>query len=542
MNAKEYGVVALTGEWGVGKTELWKSLAKEEKIAHAYVSLFGVKNAADLKRRLASSRVKLDESEGEQLRRSWKSLSAALANALEKYADANGVVGATANVINDLAGDRVVERILTDSVVVLDDLERADPSLNMEEILGIVDDLRRMNCQVLIILNDKHLAEKNKAAWQGFHEKVVDLQLALQITPADAIDAVLNTAVPQRQKLIRDAWLQTSCRNIRIAQRVLRADRSIFRDRDTTKIRNLVADAVFLTIAEARGFHRDADAVEVLSIMTGVHSNQQTEAQLRRDAIRKSAPVNFSVYRNFQDVAIAFLKTGYLNEETCDAAIDEAIAEIDAGGIRQQLQEWVEAAIWDPTLSDEEARRRAENFLPDVWQLPPRNAQEFIYALRQIGELDLIERFIDAWRQGTHDHLRLYSKNLTIEPPEPIDPRIFQAIDDLEPIVRPRPPLLDALRRNVSGQDYRDNDVAAINAATAEEWEVFVAASESKEAFDLIYKLFRHGGNDTSQGRLSLRTALQHICETQPGTKLSRVILRSGLLPPIPPADAEDQG
>lgn len=540
IESRAYGVIALTGEWGVGKTHLWKSLANEKEIRHGYVSLFGLKSASELKTRLASSRVRLDEKEGVELRRSWKSVSASLASALDKYSDANGVVGAAATVVNDLVGDRIIERVLTRAVVVLDDLERSDPSLSMEEVMGVIDDLRRLECQVLLILNDKQLGGRT-SSWSAYHEKVVDIQLALQPTPSDAIDAVINMAAAGRREAIREAWLRASCRNIRVAQRVIRADRSIFRDLDTRNVVRLVADTVFLTIAEARAFHKDADSVEVLSVLTGGAHGTDPEVRERRNAIRANNTVNFSIYRSFQEAVIEFLKTGHLDERRWDECITEADGDISAGSKRQQLHNWFEAAIWDSTLSDDTARRTAEELLPDVWRLDPRNAQIFIYALRDIRSEDLVDSFVAAWIDGINRNQTLYSTNLTFEPIEPIDPRILEALARLSSVLHPRPPLIEALRRHVGQRDYREIDVAAINEATADDWAHLLLSAQTNEAFDLVLNLHRHGGMDTQQGRAAMRVGLYRICEQQPNSKLTRVILRSGILPPRPVGGSHEQ-
>lgn len=394
-----------------------------------------------------------------------------------------------------------------------------------------IDDLRRLECQVVLILNEKQLGGRTPA-WSTYHEKVVDIQLALQPMPADAIDAVINMAAVGRREAIRDAWLHANCRNIRVAQRVVRADRTIFRDRDARDIGGLVADTVFLTIAEARAFHEDADSVEVLSVLTGGARSADPEVRQRLDAIRASNSINFSIYRSFQEAVIEFLKTGHIDESRWDQCINEAEQDVVAGSERQKLHNWFEAALWDPTLSDEAAKRTAQELLPEVWRLDPRNAQVFIYALKEIGAGDLVDPFVAAWIDGINRHRVLYSKDLTLPPIEPVDPRILEGLDQLASLLYPRPPIIEALRRQVGRRDYREIDVAAINEAAADEWANLLLSAESKEPFALLHDLHRLGGIETQQGRTVMRVALRTICEQQPESKLAHVILRSGILPP----------
>ncbi len=310
----------------------------------------------------------------------------------------------------------------------------------------------------------------------------------------------------------------------------------IFRNRDTGALERLIADTVFLTIAEARAFHKEADSVESLSVLTGALSSSVPEIRARREAIRASAPVDFSIYRSFQEAVIAFLKTGQIDEDSWDRCIDEAIADISAGSTRQRLANWIETALWDPTTADDAARKSAEEWFPEVWRLDPRNAQAFIYALKEIGAHDLVDPFVVAWCQGINENQVVYGTRLHFEPVEPIDPRILQAIEQLALVLHPLPSLHDALQRQTEQRDFQEIDVAAINAAKEDDWARYLLSAQTNVPFNLAFTLLRVGGNDTSVGKETLRIALRNICQRQPEGKLARVIIRRNILPP---SDAE---
>ena len=58
INAKESVAIALTGEWGIGKTHFWnnfyeKNHAKFKTKKYAYVSLFGIESLESLKFEIA---------------------------------------------------------------------------------------------------------------------------------------------------------------------------------------------------------------------------------------------------------------------------------------------------------------------------------------------------------------------------------------------------------------------------------------------------------------------------------------------------------
>lgn len=227
LSNSAYSTIVLSGSWGAGKTHLWNEISKESDIKYLYYSLFGAKTANQIKRGLALSPTGVSEEEAQKAGGFFGKIAPVLSKALDGLADSKGLVGAAASAVGDLAGDAIIARVLKDSIIVLDDIERADPSLSIESIMGLIDELRRANNKVLIILSTQKLSESVTSRWAEFYEKCVDIELQLKITPEEAFSAIrdsLNNYVAET----RTAWLETGCRNIRIAQRVSRAINTFF--------------------------------------------------------------------------------------------------------------------------------------------------------------------------------------------------------------------------------------------------------------------------------------------------------------------------
>jgi hypothetical protein len=80
-------------------------------------------------------------------------------------------------VINDL-GILAAPALLRGKLIVLDDLERKHDKLDIEEILGFIDEYtQRFEARVLLILNTDRL--KKRDIWDTLREKVVDQELRL---------------------------------------------------------------------------------------------------------------------------------------------------------------------------------------------------------------------------------------------------------------------------------------------------------------------------------------------------------------------------
>ncbi len=174
--------IALTGEWGIGKTHLWKKFRDENKEVfagkkYAYVSLFGLDSLESLK--LAIATEVHTETNDDSL------LNVDVSKHLKKLFGFVG--GGSAGTSGDMRfginiGNKLVTNIimshLKNTLVCLDDIERKSDSLPMSEILGLVNYLRNeRKCQVLMIMHDEE--SKDKDYFDKHKEKVFDEILIL---------------------------------------------------------------------------------------------------------------------------------------------------------------------------------------------------------------------------------------------------------------------------------------------------------------------------------------------------------------------------
>lgn len=170
--------ILFSGSWGSGKSYYIKNTfiptAKATKTISSggtknfspiLVSLFGIKSINDIKDRLFLSLYPL-------LDKKHFKIGSAFSKAILKSIDIPNylTVGLINNVGANLieAGNEAVSTIkdsldLSDLVIILDDLERADPSLlSLNEILGYINSLvEENNIKVIIIANDRIIKSKD---------------------------------------------------------------------------------------------------------------------------------------------------------------------------------------------------------------------------------------------------------------------------------------------------------------------------------------------------------------------------------------------
>ena len=238
-------VVALSGSWGTGKSYLWNHYKKKSStpcIQKAiYVSLFGVRTIHALKMKLLAAWA--EGSEGE--------------NTIGKFmSGSSGVLGKflkgmhrSAEAIDDIAL-LTLPYALGNAFVVLDDIERKHNLLEIDEILGFIDEFTaKHGTRFLLILNTDKLGDK--AIWEKFREKVIHHEIALEITPDEAFD-IANSKIPSTYAAaIKQANQVMGISNIRVLLKAISFIEKLFKNHGVLedKVQKRFVPAAFLLCA-----------------------------------------------------------------------------------------------------------------------------------------------------------------------------------------------------------------------------------------------------------------------------------------------------
>ncbi|HGB0244305.1 TPA: hypothetical protein ACIUS2_000426, partial [Shigella sonnei] len=192
-------VAVIKGDWGVGKTHYWNSFYTKHSEgldfnAYSYVSLFGVNSIGDIKKALYHCATPINEKKYKELILSetdrtmiryrngfWGWLKY---NSLSKFLihfGKNDFFGfKTDNLLSSLE-----YKFVNNYLVCIDDVERKGNSLEVKEIMGVIDELaRRKGCKVVLILNEDNLHDETaKKQFLEYREKVIDVEIKYDPTP-----------------------------------------------------------------------------------------------------------------------------------------------------------------------------------------------------------------------------------------------------------------------------------------------------------------------------------------------------------------------
>lgn len=401
-------VTALSGRWGTGKTHLWnevKTESKDKKLKKAlYVSLFGLSSIEQVKRKLMEGALPdaaLGGGKLEVVKNLFKSGVHAAATHYKALA-----------AINDLNLLLMAPLALKDRVIVIDDIERKHAKLGIDEVLGFIDEYsKEFGARFVLVLNDDQLATEGeqRSLWTTFREKVIDQEIKLSTTPAEAFSiAIRLVASPKYEAALKRAVLACRLTNIRIIGKVIKAANQILTNRDLSDPiqARVVPSIVLFSAIHYCGLEDGPDFQFALNVGNPDWSSylrdekdEPTEEEKREDRWRMlMSELGISSCDDFEKVLVEFLESGLFESDKVETIIERYVAEAQTIDTRQNARTFIKKAIWDHRATDADLIAEAAGFPTVAGQLDPYVATELHGVLSDLaGGQDLAEQVIQAW-------------------------------------------------------------------------------------------------------------------------------------------------
>lgn len=170
LDKLSYRCIMFDGEWGVGKTYAIDEVLDEQKNC-CKISMFGLQNSQQIYHEVICRLTR------------WKQLPNIL-NKADKIFDYVSKVSDKAGTVKEILYNFIDEKEYFATLsrvfrswhyIVIDDLERKSNSINLEELMGVVEELKKCSyIKVIILVNKKQMSEDENDILQRYEEKVVD--------------------------------------------------------------------------------------------------------------------------------------------------------------------------------------------------------------------------------------------------------------------------------------------------------------------------------------------------------------------------------
>lgn len=402
-------VIALSGRWGTGKSHLWSEVqreSKDDKVKGAiYVSLFGLATMDQVKLKVVQSAVPV-AAENPNLFEGVRKTIGATFKALEGLHKSFSALGA----LGELAM-LLTPTILKNKVIVLDDIERKQDKLAVEEILGFIDEFtQRHGARFLLILNTDRL--EDKPLWETLREKVIDIELKLETSPEEAFDIAIRLTPSVYAKNIKAAVLECGLTNIRIIQKVIRSVNRILGDRghlSDALLARVIPSTVLLSAVHYRGIEDGPTIEYVLSAGSPKRwdryfQQQKKEAEeteeSKREARWKRLLDRMGIYNcdEYELLIVDFLESGLFETDAVAKIIDRYTNEEQSMVARAMTNKFLDDFIWDHRLTEEQLVEQAKALAPHAVQLDAFSLTNVCERIAELpGGQTISDAMIAAW-------------------------------------------------------------------------------------------------------------------------------------------------
>ncbi|SEM70457.1 KAP family P-loop domain-containing protein [Bradyrhizobium sp. OK095] len=400
---QENKVIALSGKWGTGKSHLWRevqSVSDDETVKGAlYVSLFGLSDIDQLKRKLLESVVPVAESHP----RLWDGAKQAVSSGIKVLESFHKGFGA----INDLSL-LLAPAILRNKTIVIDDIERKHEKLSIDEILGFIDQYsEQYGSRFVLILNSDQLAQRQ--AWDTLREKVIDQEIQLLTTPEEAFAIAIGLMPSRYSAQIKKAVGICRLTNIRVVQRVIRSVNRLLGPRDLSEVilARVVPSIVVLTAINYRGIDDGPNFQFVLAAGSTsdlaervTNKDKAPDANEKRKARWRLLLQELSIGRcdEFEALVVQFLESGQFDASKVTAIVDRYVAETVRMEAHHRVGQLLERLFWDPRAEDAELITEANGLLSLANLLDPYTVTDLDRNLAQLPDGSAVgSRFVQAW-------------------------------------------------------------------------------------------------------------------------------------------------
>lgn len=341
LDSPEVQVISLSGPWGCGKTYLVDDVLKKNRRDIAKVSLFGIRNTASLKLGLLDDAVARKGGF-----RAW--FAGKTRNDRDLYASAIEKLYAGASIGNELALI-AFRRAVEGKLIVLDDIERRHADLSVDEIAGLIDELKVLSrCKILLIMNSRKMADMEQ--WSQVREKIVDRELTLAPSPTEST----LLALPGHKYIHVFCQIMEDCgiTNIRAIKRIAQETGALSGKKDEKVedaiVRNLVAPLALMLGAHLRA-HGPRGTLQDLSFNAAGSIIRDEAFNSAREMLNIA---NGNPYITHFD---QLLRTGAAPAAAVAATLDEQITRADVIRVRAELDAVSNDHLWDIQWNDGEA-------------------------------------------------------------------------------------------------------------------------------------------------------------------------------------------
>ena len=530
-------VMAIKGEWGVGKTYGWEALlleAKKEKMLSAkrysYVSLFGISSLDKLKYTIFENSIPKEsigtEPNLESLRTNTLGMLEVLGRGSWSKLKEMPFIKSAAPAVEAFSFMSISE-----ALICIDDLERKGAALDLKDVLGLVSLLKeKKKCKIILLLNAGTEATND---YETYKEKVIDIELDFSPTPEESA-AIAYDNRKSYHKELSAFTVSLGIKNIRVLTKIGKyIDLAIgcFEGTEPELTTQLLQSTALFSWAYYCSAH-DED-IPSLDFIESVDSIYYIDSKKISDKEKqwKNILLGYSFTRvDVLDREIAKLvRHGYLDREEFTIAMND----VNQQTINNKKNNSYRSA-WDSfhnSFFDNQqlvVQQLFDTFVLNIHQVTPSDLDSLVNVFRTLGENDKASGVIDEFILKRIGDVELFNTdnfdfNRKLE-----DGEIIARFKSIYSKGKPRGTIKGVLER-ISGQNgWNNEDIEILSNSTEDEYYRYFKELNGPNLTSHVSTCLKFGGFSNGSEKMELiaskaRVALQKIASE---SKLNEVRMR----------------
>lgn len=428
LRSKEPEVLAIRGDWGVGKTFTWDETLRDAQRSkksgrnpkaiglnyYSYVSLFGISSLQDLRTEIAFNKVNtldLELAEGvtKFQQASGKYMPKILSQAL-KYA------GINAGTLVDTMFASISNSMIKETIVCIDDFERS--TIGEKEALGFINDLKsKRNCKIVLLLNDQQTKE-----YKTYREKVIDYDVEFRIDPIETANILTKKSNDRLVGFVQDNCIKIGVTNLRIIKKILnllkQAKEQHKLDEYIDDVQNQFATTLILATYCFYGHDEDAPSVDFLLDLEKRSSTQVlriieekfdekelSEEEQSQNELHKKWDDFLNRYGyyttdNFDETIINSVISGYIDKEKFFKTANQKQKIFQNDMAAQDIKSSIDSfytVIMDDDQVDQYCINLERCLLENIENARPRTLNESYIILKRLGKHSASEALAQSY-------------------------------------------------------------------------------------------------------------------------------------------------
>ncbi|KIC86278.1 P-loop NTPase fold protein [Pantoea agglomerans] len=518
-------VIAIKGEWGVGKTYGWEALLQEAKSGgmitakrYSYVSLFGISSLDKLKYTIFENSIQQDsighDPNLESLRTNTFGMLEILGRGSWSKLKDMPFVKSAAPAIEAFSFMSV-----TDSLICIDDLERKGSGLDLKDVLGLVSLLKeKKKCKVVLLLN---AGTEETVDYEKYKEKVIDIELEFSPTPEESAQVAYDGSKSYHSELSKFT-VSLGIKNIRVLTKIekyIDIVLDFFEKTEPELTRQLLHTASLFSWAYYCSNH-DSD-IPTLDFIESPVSRQYSSSNDLSDKQKlwKNLLLSYE-FTNFDklDSMIAKLvRSGYVDRD----ALKEVVAVSNKKIIEDKNNNGYQRA-WDTfhnSFDDNQqlvVQQLYDNFLLNIRQLGTSDLDGLVSVLRDLDSGSKATELIDAFISERKGDIELFNPESFHFVRKITDAEILEKFSGIYKHEKPKRTIKDVLDK-ISGQNgWGNDDEEILSTSSEDEFYEYFKSINGSELTSHVSTCLKFGGFNNGSARMEsiavkTRAALKRI-------------------------------